>query len=73
MLVLGGCPLEADRVHCREKKQMRGRTAPPPPSPDWAGHPGCSALGPGQVSPADGNKGRLIPGVGVGVGREVQE
>lgn len=50
LLILGGRPLEAERVHCGEKRHER-RAAP---------------LGPGQVSPPDENKGRLSPGRGQG-------
>lgn len=49
LLVLGGCPLEADRVHCGEKRHERGRAGP---------------LGQGQVSLLGENKGRLSPGEG---------
>lgn len=52
MLVLGGCPLEANRVHCGEKRHERQ---------GWASGP----LGLGQVSPGE-NKGRLDPGEGAG-------
>lgn len=50
LLMLGGRPLEAERVHCGEKRHER-QAAP---------------LGPGQVSPPDENKGRLSPGRGQG-------
>lgn len=52
LLVLGGCPLEADRVHCGEKRRHeRGRAGP---------------LARGQVLLLGENKGRLSPGEGAG-------